>query len=316
MARSSLKRILARKNGVGAAFAALLQALDTPIGVEDVDGNLLIGAHPGDPLLRTPIVLNGETIGWVIGNGEAGWLVDLLTHLGAAEDEKKALADEVLERYRELNLYYNLSEKMSAFSGLKAAAQTALDEAGRLIRNTGGGVMLLTEDRQELQTIVVIGTGFFLDASINLRDGIVGSVADKGKAEIVDDIRRDGRSIDSDAVARSMACVPLIARNQVIGVIVMVSAEPNTYTAGDLKLLNTLASQAAPAIENALIYEKTLQEAQEREARLKNQIRELRIELDEARQAKQVEEITETDYFKRLHQQALQLRGIMEGEKR
>ena len=164
--------------------------------------------------------------------------------------------------------------------------------------------------------IAVIGTGFFLDASINLREGIVGSVADKGKAEIVDDIHRDGRSIDSDAVARSMACVPLIARNQVIGVIVMVSAEPNTYTAGDLKLLNTLASQAAPAIENALIYEKTLQEAQEREARLKNQIRELRIELDEARQAKQVEEITETDYFKRLHQQALQLRKIMEGETR
>ena len=301
---------------MGAAFAALLQALDTPIGVEDVDGNLLIGAHPGDPLLRTPIVLDGETIGWVIGNGEAGWVVGPLAHLGAAEGEKKALADEVLERYRELNLYYNLSEKMSAFSGLKAAAQTALDEAGRLIRNTGGGVMLLTEDRQELQTIVVIGTGFFLDASINLREGIVGSVADKGKAEIVDDIRRDGRSIDSDAVARSMACVPLIARNQVIGVIVMVSAEPNTYTAGDLKLLNTLASQAAPAIENALIYEKTLQEAQEREARLKNQIRELRIELDEARQAKQVEEITETDYFKSLHQQALQLRKIMEGETR
>ena len=93
----------------------------------------------------------------------------------------------------------------------------------------------------------------------------------------------------------------LAAEGRRVGVIVMASAEPDTYTAGDLKLLNTLACQAAPAIENALIYEKTLQEAQEREARLQNQIRELRIELDEARQAKQVEEITETDYFKLLH---------------
>ena len=297
-------------------FEALLQALDTPIGVEDVHGSLLIGTHPGDPQPRTPIELSGETIGWVIGNGEAGWLVDLLTHLVAAEAEKKALADEVLERYRELNLYYNLSERLSAFSGLRATAQSALDEAGRLIRNTGGGVMLLTEDRQKLLTIAMIGKGFALDTSIKLGEGIIGSVADKGKAEIVDDILGDGRSTGSDGLARSLACVPLIARNQVIGVIVMASAEPNTYTAGDLKLLNTLASQAAPAIENALIYEKTLQEAQEREARLQNQIRELRIELDEARQAKQVEEITETDYFKRLLMQALHLRKIMEGETR
>jgi GAF domain-containing protein len=97
----------------------------------------------------------------------------------------------------------------------------------------------------------------------------------------------------------------------VLGVIVLVSETAITYTAKDLKLLNTLASQSAPAIENALLYEKTIREAKEREERLQRQIRELRIELDEARQDKQVAEITESDYFQQLRGEADDLRKII-----
>ena len=69
--------------------------------------------------------------------------------------------------------------------------------------------------------------------------------------------------------------------------------------------------QAAPAIETALLYEKTLREAKEREEGLQRQIQELRIELDEARQDKQVAEITETDYFQQLRGEAEDLRKII-----
>ncbi len=96
------------------------------------------------------------------------------------------------------------------------------------------------------------------------------------------------------------------------GVIVLGSGAGVTYTAGDLKLLNTLASQAAPAIENALLYEKTLREAREREEKLQRQIQELRIELNEAQQNQQVAEITESDYFQQLRSQADNLRKIIE----
>jgi GAF domain-containing protein len=82
---------------------------------------------------------------------------------------------------------------------------------------------------------------------------------------------------------------------------------------GDLKLLNTLASQAGPAIESAILYEKTLREAREREERLQRQIEQLKIELDEAKMAKQVAEITESDYFQQLREQAEGLRKTFEG---
>ena len=52
---------------------------------------------------------------------------------------------------------------------------------------------------------------------------------------------------------------------RVIGVIALGSTVPMAYTAAELKLLNTLALQTATAIENARLFERTIQAAQERE---------------------------------------------------
>jgi hypothetical protein len=50
-----------------------------------------------------------------------------------------------------------------------------------------------------------------------------------------------------------------------------------------------------------------------REQNLKRQVQQLRIELDEARQARQVAEITESDYFRELEAKAQDLRQIIDG---
>lgn len=54
-------------------------------------------------------------------------------------------------------------------------------------------------------------------------------------------------------------------------------------------------------------------EVKAREERLKAQVRELKIEIDESRQAKRVAEITDTDYFKNLRARASDLRRTVEG---
>ena len=48
-----------------------------------------------------------------------------------------------------------------------------------------------------------------------------------------------------------------------------------------------------------------------REERLRSEVRELRIEIDEARQAKRVAEITDTDFFRDLRSRAAELRGVI-----
>jgi GAF domain-containing protein len=178
--------------------------------------------------------------------------------------------------------------------------------------------LLLEEGRAELETIAAFGQGFQVGQKIRPGQSIIGRVAVSGKAELVNDIEEVDARPREDQLSTSLCslvCAPLKIKNQTIGVIALgVNETGVAYLAADLKLLNTLASQAAPPIENALLYEKTLREAREREERLQRQIQTLRIELDEARQAKQVAEITGTDYFQQLRSRANNLREMLEGE--
>jgi CheY-like chemotaxis protein len=65
----------------------------------------------------------------------------------------------------------------------------------------------------------------------------------------------------------------------------------------------------------ARVFQRMAREVIARERRLKEQVQELRIQIDQTRQAKKVAEITETDYFQKLRGQAEELRSIMEKPK-
>ncbi len=63
----------------------------------------------------------------------------------------------------------------------------------------------------------------------------------------------------------------------------------------------------------ARVFQRMAREVRAREERLRQQVAELRIEIDEARQAHKVAEITDTEYFKGLREQAADLRKTMGG---
>ena len=65
----------------------------------------------------------------------------------------------------------------------------------------------------------------------------------------------------------------------------------------------------------ARVFSQMAVEVQAREDRLKRQVKELRIEIDEVRKAWQVTEITETEYFQNLREQARKMRKRPKGEK-
>jgi putative methionine-R-sulfoxide reductase with GAF domain len=317
MTQIRLKKLLSKKQQAAVIVSDLLEAINSPISVQDSEGNILIGpAHNGSPG-KYPITCGHDLIGWTIGHARAEPIATLLTYLANKEAEKDTLTDETLERYRELNLLYHLSEKLTASLELIEVAQMALDEAHRLIKATGGWVMLLNDGQAELETIAAFGQGVQSQQKIRLGESIIGGVALNGKAELVNDIQADVRYVEGQLSTsiRSLVCAPLKTKNRIMGVITLGGdADGGVYRAADLKLLNTVASQAAPAIENALLHEKTLREARKREERLQRQIQALRIELDEARQAQHVAEITGTDYFQQLRSKANGLREMLEGE--
>ena len=314
MTRANLKRILSKRGEGASIIHEFVGAAGNPVVVRDKDGRLLLGAPGTDSdewPESHPVWYEGETVGRVSGGDHAALIADLLTHLVGREAEKEALLEEVLDLYRQINLLFNLSEKLATSLVPATVARLTLAEASRLIEATGGAVLLRGERADLYQAAATIGNGIEAQTSLKPGDGIVGAAAASARAEIINDVRLDSRYVEDQAPIRSLICAPLKSKNKAFGALILVSKAPVRYTAADLKLLNTLASQAAPAIENALLHERMLREAREREARLRRQVEELRIELDEAKQRKKVAEITESDYYQRLRDQAGNLRDII-----
>ncbi len=81
----------------------------------------------------------------------------------------------------------------------------------------------------------------------------------------------------------------------------------------DAESLDGVAARDDALGQLARVFQHMAREVYAREQRLKQQVQKLRIELDQTRQAQQVAEITETDYFQQLQSRAEDLRKIIDG---
>lgn len=99
--------------------------------------------------------------------------------------------------------------------------------------------------------------------------GIVGWVRQTGRPLIVHDFEVERASLpafpDFDLAnpPRSGLFVPLIAEASTVGVLSIQSREPNQYNDHDLRILTIVANQAAWAIQNARLYERSQRSAEQ-----------------------------------------------------
>ncbi len=261
----SLRQLMRRQRDARALVSLIAESMGSPVAVEDADGQLLHGEAPSGASTRFPITQAGTRVGWVAGGADAGLVAALLDHLVAGDAEKKALGAEVLHLYREVNLIYSFSEKLAALLDLDAVARLTLREARQMIVATDGVLMLLDEATGALETVAGFGDELPNLSGFRRGLGIVGAVAASGVAEIVNDVDADRRRITEHPAVKALICCPLKVGERVIGVIAIGSTMPMAYTAAELKLLTTLALQGATALENARLFERTVQAAHERE---------------------------------------------------
>jgi GAF domain-containing protein len=101
---------------------------------------------------------------------------------------------------------------------------------------------------------------------------------------------------------------PLITRGERVGVLTVDHGRGGRALApADRGLLFSVGSQIAGAVGAARLYEAVTKQNES----LEQQVRELRIEIDDHRQSEQVAAITGSDYFQRLRREAIELRGAL-----
>lgn len=250
----SLSKLLKKKE-----FAPILNrlvgVLETSILIEDDGGKLLMATEGAERLAGYPVSVAGEVIGWVHGAEKVALVASLLSHQAEMEVEKRTLATETLNKYKEITLLHDMVEKVSSCLDRKEVARLVIEEARRVIRLSSVSVLLLNKDSDTMELIADHGHEDVFTPTVTRGIGIAGNVWVSGRAEIVNDVHSDPRLANVGTRIRSLMCAPLKAKDTVVGVIKLGSEQPLSYTAEDLKLFTTLASLAAVAIENAGLYE-------------------------------------------------------------
>ena len=282
MSHVTLHRLLGPRGRLASAVRPLLDQLGPDIGIRDAGGTWLAGTAPGPPGAHAgrasagaefPVLLDGAPIGWVCGTAPPGRLAavaGLLSFAAAGEAEKRALATELLDRYRELNLLYTLAEKVAANPQPTAMAATALDEAIRLIPAQAGAVLMLCGDTPCPELMAASGAAARLRA-VEASAGLVDRVLRGGQPELENDVPVDATGGDGGSL--SLLCAPLKTENHVLGALLLVRESPGHFSAGELKLLNSVALQAAPALEVARLHQVAVANARmERELQMARQV--------------------------------------------
>lgn len=175
-----------------------------------------------------------------------------------AEQNRTALLYQVS---RDLNTELDLDRVLSGILRATVAAVGAsrgsiilLDEQRRILRHIFLYQDQVAKVRREVQEQVV-------------RQGLAGWVLEHGVGVIVPDVLEDPRWValtTSGYVTRSALVVPLIYREQMVGVLTLAHEEVNRFTQSDLDLVMAIASQSAAALVNARLF----QEVKEERARL------------------------------------------------
>ena len=280
MANLSLKTLLRAKSNDAPVVASVMAALEGPLTIEDASGNLLMGA-PANGTSRVPVVCGGVPLGCVAGpQSSAEALGSLLARLAAREAERHALGAEVLHLYREIHLIDQLSEELTALLDVSAVGKSALTQARRLIAASSGGILLRDKGDDALRYCASFGEESELPATDS---AYALSVLERGVSEVVNVAEMvnelaAGPAGGAAPSLRSLLFAPLRAKQRTVGLIILLNDAGDPYSAGDLKLLNTIALQTAAAIENSIICEEMVGAARYRE-----QLTAIQKELDTAR---------------------------------
>lgn len=179
-------------------------------------------------------------------------------------------AKEMLQRSnRQLALLNRAGQEFAATLDLDQVLAAFLDEVCRLLDVTAGSVWLIDFETDEVVCEQAYGpeNKFVQGWRLPLGKGITGWVARHGQSLVLSDAQVDERYYrgveqEMEVKFHSILSVPLKTRQKVIGTLQVVDTAFGRFDAADLALIESLATTAAIAIENARLYEQTRQDAE------------------------------------------------------
>jgi sigma-B regulation protein RsbU (phosphoserine phosphatase) len=192
--------------------------------------------------------------------------------LGDADPVPQTLLTAFPEQAKTLTLLYEVSRELTSILDREELLRRIAQRVKKIVNYHVFTVMLWNESKQLLEGVF----GMRYEDSIPtflrlpLHRGLTGAAAAERRSVRVGDVLQDARYIqcETSTDTRSELVIPLLLQDRLIGVLDLESTERHAFTAENERMLATLGSYIAVALENARLYE----EARENEFRLQEDL--------------------------------------------
>ncbi|MHB1444815.1 MAG: diguanylate cyclase domain-containing protein [Acidimicrobiales bacterium] len=166
--------------------------------------------------------------------------------------EERVLAAALSNRLREMASLYQAGRAMNSVLALAEVLELILTSSMELLE-AGSGSVMLVDGVDELEVVAEVGNPSARGARCRIGTGIAGRAAGLREAQLVEgqDSGHGSRTVPVD----SAICLPLIHRDELLGVLNVNGTAARQFTPYDLRAISLFAEHAAIAVANSRLYE-------------------------------------------------------------
>lgn len=176
------------------------------------------------------------------------------------EQRIQARTQELRTERDRLDLLFTISSAVSGTLDVDTMLHDLLNILGERMSVTHGSVMLLDNETAQLVRRATLGTKSSQINRFPVGMGVAGWVAEHGTPVLIDDVTTDPRWVEPSTPRKnhkqggSLLVVPLIASEELLGVLMLSHPEIGYFRIEHQRLLTVVANEVAVALRNADLY--------------------------------------------------------------
>ncbi len=159
-------------------------------------------------------------------------------------------------RLRQLEVLYHLSERLAPAQDVHAVCRTVVEGLHTIIGYTYLGIFLVDEETGD--RVLCASRGWEMDVSpgrLRPGEGLSERALLDGRLHYTPDVRKEPRYVPGVGTGAEVD-IPLRIGDEIVGVLVVESAQPHSFTEDDFATLTAVAHQTGLALERARLLER------------------------------------------------------------
>ena len=234
-----------------------------------------------EAFLSVPIIHNNKTIGVINVQHKSSHeyakatinLISLIAKQISGTIEHARLYEETKKKALQFDSLNRVSQSIISHDYLDEILNLIVVVTAEMLNSKICSVMLLENKGKELaiKATQALSPEYTKKPNLKVADSLSGEVIQTKKPVIIDDVKTNEKYQHRELAAKenlsSMCTVPMVVRDEAIGVITVYTKEPHEFTKEEIGVLQMVANQAAVAVENTKLMDETMRAKEALETR-------------------------------------------------